>query len=216
MSTDTVIDAALSTVHLEPEQKGQKRKRDEPIVDPQQDWGEEDPLPLCSIEEKSRNLIRQINSIRNVHPEAYERATRFGEDPFSQLPENELKAFLGILKEEAGISGPYDDAKAITSLCGAAIEKFFGLEGVSILLSNDPDVISGVYELIPAKFKNFTGSFKLFSRVIEVIGSQLSAVQKKRTTEMKAFTSHLHVEASKIPIPPQPNPTPEKNSNEKK
>lgn len=218
METEQAINKAISSVGPDGDvaSKGTKRKRDD-AMDKEEIEEDDGVLTLCSIDEKKRFQIRQVNAIRNLHPEAYQRAISFGEDPFAQLEDAQLREFLGILKEEAGLAGPYDDAKAITALVGNVVEKMFGLGGVATLLSSDPDIISCVYELLPTKMKNLGPAFQIFSKVLDVMSIQYKTAVRHidanvKENEIRFQREHTASLATAIPkvVPVVPATEPQK------
>lgn len=176
-NTQNIIDSALEPLEdstVEDQPKPKKRKRD---VEPElieEEYDGSDILSMCNMDEKKRFLIRQIHALRNSNPEAYDRTLRFGEDPLSGLSESQLRTILCVLKEECGISGPYDNAQSIASFFGNLVERNFGLQGLTQILSTDSDIITLIHEYLPRKFQNFGGVAKLADKILEIISAVYS------------------------------------------
>lgn len=171
---DRIINEALS--NPEPDPQGKKRKRGEEdwvdIINKQDGEEEEDMLGLCNLGEKKRFLIRSINALRRTNPEAFERAVNFATDEHSQLPEAELRIMHEILREETGMSNPYDNSQAITSLAGNLMERFFKLDGLGTILSTDMEIVSLVQDFLPQGIQKLGGFAKLVDRVMTAVAAQ--------------------------------------------
>lgn len=168
-NTESIINSALNGTEDFVEENPKKRKRSEPEKMEEMDYVGDEILALCSMDERKRFLIRQIHALHNSNPEAWERTIRFGDDPLSGLSESDLKTVLCVLKEECGISGPYDNAQSIASFFGNVLERNFGLEGLTQLLSTDSDIISLIHEYLPNRFQNYGGIAKLADKILEII-----------------------------------------------
>ena len=170
----SAIDRALSELDegkedlLEEQTRKRKRVEKSPEQE-QEDYEREDILTLCSMDERRRFLVRQIHVLRNENPDAWERTTGFGNDPLANLTESQLRTILSVMKEECGISGPYDNAQSIASFFGNVLERNFGLQGLTKILSTDSDIITLIHENLPKQFQNIGGIAKLADKIIEVI-----------------------------------------------
>lgn len=155
-----------------------------------------DTLDLCNMGERKRFLIRSINAIRRAHPEAYQRTRDFANDEFAQLDEKQLIMVYEILREEAGLSNPYDNSQAITSFIGTLMENTFGLKGISVVMATDPEIISMVQAYLPGSLQKFGGIAKVAERVFTAVSAQY--LEKKRISkEYMDRTAILSQDASK-------------------
>lgn len=203
MDPERTIDSALAETssNIETnEERPNKRKRPEVEETSECDEGSE-LLDLCTMDEKKRFMIRQINAIRKHNPEAFTRTLDFSQDPMSELTEAQLRTVLTVLREESGISGPYDNAQSIISFFGNLAERKFGLDGAAELLTTDADIVSLVHEYLPSRFQNLGGMAKLAEKILDIV----SVIYSKKKGIRKPWLTQ--VEPTIVPEPIV-NPTP--------